>query len=130
MGVLGSPYRKQLLPILEARLVAPDQPIWDRYLDTLVRLSELVSPGSPRTRQEYVTRLIASLPAKEPGARVVSMNTLVDSAGREGPGTAWLPAVAASIVTDFRTLPFRMQLNLLAGRWNIIGGPDMLPVLR
>lgn len=130
MGVLGSPYRKQLLPILEARLVAPDQPIWDRYLDTLVRLSELVSPGSPRTRQEYVTRLIASLPAKEPEARVVSMNTLVDSAGREGPGTAWLPAVAASIVTDFRTLPFRMQIDLLAGRWNIIGGPDMLPVLR
>ena len=43
MGVLGSPYRKQLLPVMEARLIAPDQPVWARYLDTLARLSELVA---------------------------------------------------------------------------------------
>ena len=54
MGVLGSPYRKQLLPVMEARLIAPDQPVWSRYLDTLARLSDLV--GSGKTRNDYVAR--------------------------------------------------------------------------
>jgi len=134
MGVLGSPYRKQLLPVLEARLIAPDQPVWDRYLDTLARLSVPVASGDEaigQKRKEYEARLIASLPAKQPEARVISMTTLFDSAGRDGRAdAAWLPPVAASIVADFRNLPLRMQLNLLAGRWNIIGGPVMLPILR
>lgn len=156
VGVLGSPYRKQLLPLLEARMVAPDQPVWPRYLDTLSRLSELVAAGGPmnsfpknqalegtwreenrrrdeireRKRQEYVTRLIAALPAKQPEARVTSMNTLLDTAGRGGADPAWLPALAASLVTDFRSLPSKAQLNLLESRWNVIGGPAMLPVLR
>jgi hypothetical protein len=141
MGVLGSPYRKRLLPVMEARLVEPDQPVWDRYIDTLARLSLLVASGGPtgasptneaiqQKRKEYVARLIASLPAKEPEARVVSTTNLVDSAGRDGGDATWLPAVAASIVADFRSLPVRTQLNLLQGRWNIIAGPAMLPILR
>jgi hypothetical protein len=47
MGVLASPYRKQLLPLMEQRLVAPDQPVWDRYLDTLAQMAELVASGGP-----------------------------------------------------------------------------------
>ena len=157
MGVLGSPYRKQLLPVIEARLIAPDQPVWDRYLDTLSHLSELVASGGPvdsfpknpafqsgwqeeahrraelgaNKRKEYTARLIASLPSKQPEARVISMNTLIDSAGRDGrTDTAWLPTMAASIVADFRSLSSRTQINLLAARWNIIGSPAMLPLLR
>ncbi len=131
MGVLASPYRKQLLPVLEARLVAPDQSVWDRYLDTLARLSQLVAGALATKRTEYATRLMASLPAKQPEARVVSTTTLVDSASRDGrTDTAWLPPIAASLIADFRGLSSRTQLNLLEGRWNIIGGPAMLPILR
>jgi hypothetical protein len=99
-------------------------------------LSLLVTDAPPtndvlqQKRKEYVARLIASLPAKEPEARVVSMTTLVDSAGRDGSDASWLPAVAASIVADFHSLPVRTQLNLLQGRWNIVGSPAMLPILR
>jgi len=134
MGVLGSPYRKQLLPAMETRLIAPDQPVWDRYLDTLARLSGLA--GSGRTRKDYVARLIAALPSKDPEARVISMNTLLDSArwvGGDGQGNAdaaWLPALAASLIADFRSLPSNLQTNLLLSRWNIIGSPAMLPILR
>ena len=131
MGVLGSPYRKQLLPVMEARLIAPDQPVWSRYLDTLARLSGLA--GSGKTRNDYVARLIASLPSKDPDARVISMNTLLDSTGRDGGGdgnAAWLSPLAASIVADFRSLPANVQSNLLLSRWNIIGSPAMLPILR
>jgi hypothetical protein len=130
IGVLSSPYRKQLLPVLEARLVAPDQPVSDQYLDTLARLSQLVAPEAPGKRPDYVAQLIASLPSKQPEARVVSMNTLLDFAGRDGGDTSWLPLTAASLITDFRSLPSRMQGDLLVSRWNVIGSPAMLPILR
>lgn len=146
LGVLGSPYRKQLLPLLEARLVAPDQPVWDRYLDTLARLSELVSfgPMSPFPpdpaqqgvwrdelgrreafrnvkRKEYIARLTSSLLAKKPEARVVSIETL---------GLKANPATTALLIADFPQLPARMQLELLAGRWEMIRSPALLPALR
>jgi hypothetical protein len=146
LGVLGSPYRKQLLPLLEARLVAPDQPVWDRYLDTLTRLSELVSlrpmsPFPPDTalqgawrdelgrreafrdvkRKEYIARLTSSLLAKKPEARVVSIETL---------GLKANSAIAALVIADFPQLPPRLQLELLAGRWDMIRSPALLPALR
>lgn len=156
MGVLGSPYRKQLLPLIEARLVAPDQPVWDRYLDTLARLSALVASSGPMDsfpkdealqnawraesrrreearlgkRKEYTARLIASLPAKQPEARAVSMNTLLDSGRNGGGDTPWLPALTASLIADFRNLPSRMQSNLLESRWREIKSTAMLPILR
>ena len=61
------------------------------------------------------------------------MNTLLDSASRDGGSDAnapWLPPLAASIVADFRGLPTNMQTNLLLSRWNIVGSPALLPILR
>ena len=109
MGVLGSPYRKQLLPLMEQRLVAADQPVWERYLDTLADLAELVSSGGTmppypkdasgqkawqdeskrradvreQKLKQYAERLIASLPAKQSEARAVSLNTLLSLATRD-----------------------------------------------
>ena len=31
---------------------------------------------------------------------------------------------------DFHRLPSNLQINLIESRWNIIGGPAMLPLLR
>ena len=155
MGVLGSPYRKRILPLLQARLIAPDQPMSDRYLDTLARLSELVASGGPigpfpkdnalqgawredsqrrgaireEKRKEYIRRLIASLPSKQPAPRAVSMSTLLGSVQDHSSG-AWLPAMAASLVADFRDLPSRTQSDLLENRWSFIRSAAMLPVLR
>jgi hypothetical protein len=128
MGALGSPYRKELLPFMEARLVAPDQPVWDRYLDTLARMSELT--GGQSKRKEYVSRLIASLPVKQPEARIVSIGTLMDAARRDDGDTPWLARAAASVIADFRALSPKLQLDLLEGRWSMIASPAMLPILR
>ncbi|MDP9170206.1 MAG: hypothetical protein M3N54_06295 [Acidobacteriota bacterium] len=156
LGVLGSPYRKQLLPLLEARLVASDQPVWGRYLDTLAQLAELASFGGPMRpfpadaplqgawrvesgqreafrqgkRKEYVARLIASLPAKQPEARAVSSNTLIESASRNGGDASLLLSMAGLLIADFPNLPERMQINLLESRWDIMRSPAMLPALR
>ncbi len=63
LGVLGSPYRAELLPLMEKRLVAPGQPVWPKYLETLVRLRQLVT--GEEKREEYLARLAsgkASIP--------------------------------------------------------------------
>lgn len=156
MGVLASPYRKQLLPLMEQRLVASDQPVWDRYLETLAHLAELVASGGPmapypkeaaaqkarqeeakrradvqeQKRNEYAARLIASLPSKQPYARASSLNTLLNTGTRNGAEPPWLRSVAASLIADFRSLPAMTESMLLEYRWSILKGPAILPVLR
>jgi len=156
MGVLGSPYRKQLLPLMEQRLVAADQPVWERYLDTLADLAELVSSGGTmppypkdasgqkawqdeskrradvreQKLKQYAERLIASLPAKQSEARAVSLNTLLSLATRSGAEPPWLRSVVASLIANFRSLPAMTQSMLLQYRWGALKGPAILPVLR
>lgn len=156
MGVLGSPYRKQLLPLMEQRLAAADQPVWDRYLEVLAHLAELIASGGPmppypkeaagqkawqeeskrraevreQKQNEYATRLVASLPAKQPEARAVSLNTLLDFGMRNGPEPPWLRSVVTSLIADFRSLPAMTQSMLLEFRWSALKGPAILPVLR
>jgi hypothetical protein len=156
MGVLGSPYRKQLLPLLESRLITPEQPVSGQFLDTLASLAELVASDGPmdpfpadknlqaawqdkaQRRQalragkktEYTARLVSSLASKQPEARAVSMTTLLDSLRGTDVTPSWLPAMAGSLVADFRKLPAKMQSNLLETRWSTIRTQAMLPVLR
>jgi hypothetical protein len=141
---------------MEQRLLAADQPVWDRYLDAVAQMAELVASGGPmppypkeaagqkawqeeskrrldvqeRKRGEYAARLLASLPAKQPQARAVSLHTLLNSGTRGGPEPPWLPGVVASLIADFRNLPVMTQSTLLQYRWRVLKGPAMLPVLR
>jgi hypothetical protein len=128
-GVLGSHYRAQLLPLMEQRLIAPDQPVWSRYLDTMAELSRLISPGGPK-REEYVSRLLGALGAKQPAARAVCLNSLLESIERTPSVPSWRQSVVNSLVADFRNLPPQIQRDLLEYRWGELRGPAMLPVLR
>ena len=131
LGVLESPYRAQILPMLEQRLTAPDQPVWDRYLNTICELASLVAKGVPveRKRQEYMARIVASLSAKQPEARAITMATLLGNVPANAP-PAWLPGIVAAVTKDFRTLPAPVQGELLGSRWELIRSPAMLPILR
>ncbi len=156
MGVLGSSHRKELLPLLEQRLVAPDQPVWDRYLDTLAFLAELAVSGGlmppyPKSEHEretwveeskrraelreqkrnaYASRLFASLASKQPQAQPICVNTLLDFATRYGSEPPWLPNIVASLIANFRNLPVITQRDLLEYRWTTIKRPQIIPVLR
>ena len=155
-GVLASPYRKQLLPLMELRLLAADQPVWDRYLDAVAHMAELLASGGPmqaypkdaagqkawqeeskrrrdvreRKQDEYAARLLASLPAKQSQARAISLHTLLNLGTRDGTEQPWLRNVTASLIADFRDLPVMTQSTLLQYRWRVLKGPAMLPVLR
>ena len=114
--LLESPYRAQLLPMIEARLTAPDQPVTSDYLDAL----------GPATRNEYIARLIASLPAKQPEARAISVNTLLNS----GTDPTSLAPISALLIGDFPKLSPALQINLLENHWTLIRNSAILPILR
>jgi hypothetical protein len=135
MGVLGSPYREELLPFMEDRLSAADQPVWDRYLETIAHLAELVESSGPagpyppepeaqaawradqerraalrkQKSAEYAKKLIAALPGKQPATRAESLNTLLNLALRGGPEPPWVQSVVKSLIADFRRLPVMTQ---------------------
>jgi hypothetical protein len=133
MALFGSAHRREVLAFLETRLTAPDQAVSHQFLDTVCALAVRVAGGRPelrtQERTEYSQRLIASLPAKHPDARVESINTLLDSLNQPGADISWLPAMVALLITDFHALSDRMQANLLEGRWSVIRSPAMLPLL-
>ncbi|HEU0120806.1 MAG TPA: hypothetical protein VFQ91_09800 [Bryobacteraceae bacterium] len=118
LGVLGSRSRPLLLPYLEGRLTAPDQPVWPRYLDTLQRLEELVHPGR---KTGYIERLRAAVNRKQGAARAICLKTLVEL-GR--------PVSPAALAGNLRALPEREQVALLETNWGVLRNPAMLPVLR
>jgi hypothetical protein len=146
MRVALSPVGKDLLPVMERQLVAPEWPVSPAYLSTLSELALTVELGRPappdlealRTRlpllnarrEVYVRRLIAALPAKQPEARVASFQTLLEETFRTKAIPAWAPLIVGDVVKDFRTLPSSIQSSTLTVRWDMLKIPAMIPVLR
>ena len=154
--VVASPYRKQLLPLMERRLAAADQAVSGLYLDILARLSAVVALGGPlppysedaagrdawltasrqfaevqkRKQDEYAERLFASLPGKQPAARAASLLTLFNSVRQNGPEPPWMPSVVATLAADFRNLDGMTQTSLLEYDRDALNGPAILPALR
>lgn len=118
LGILASRHRTQVLPHLEARLVAPEQPVWPRYLDTLQRLESLVRPGR---KTDYAARLQASIPNKRGAARAECLRTLV---------LLRRPVPAAWLAQSFRQLEEQDQYALLTNQWSLLRSPAFLPILR
>ena len=157
-SLLGSHDRAKLLPIMEQRLTAAEQPVWRQYLDTLAVLWDVVTSGGPiasfpqdearkaawmaeskrraearvRKSDEYISRLLASLGSKVPAARYVCLATLLDLSDQSSssPQPQWRPTVIASLIAEFPNLPPATQRNLLEYRWAAIRSPQMLPALR
>ena len=130
LGVLGSPYRAQLLPLMDKRLVAPDQPVWPNYLDTLVRLRQCVT--GEQKREEYLARLAESMALKQPQARAISLSALLVVRPGGDREEYVRPDAKAALVADFLRLPPDPQRDFLDDwvRWRVVEGPAMIPVLR
>ena len=154
LGVMGTAHRKLALPLMEQRLVAADQPVWDRYVYSMVELAGLAANGEmppypkdpaaqtawrqeaerrgglrTQKQNEYAARLAAALPGKLPEARAVSLQTLLNLQ-QNGPAQPWQHGILMSLIADFRSLPVMSQVSLLESRWDLLKGPAMLPVLR
>src|SRR5258708_10598723 len=135
-----SDYRKDMLAVMEQRLVAPDQPVPANYLDTLAAMAVLERPGGDpkrvgevrgQKRNEYATKVFAEGMPKQPGAGAVSVSTLLETGTRMGRPEPWVRGIAAWVTANFRSLPDYVQYRLLAGSaWQVLKGLLMVPVLR
>ncbi len=154
-GILDSHHRAELLPQLHELLAAPDQPISERFVSTLAQLAMLVESGGVmppfpqgdvdrqawqaeaqrRTerlnelRQQLIAEFAQSAGTKTGAAWARSLNGLLNIAQNMQPQPAWLTRVLGALVTNFRTLPGRMQRDLLESRWRWLRDTDMLPTL-
>ena len=154
-GVIASPYRKQLLPLMERELTAPDRAVSTRYIDTLAQVAQLVASGPmphapeapdrrPAWEEEatkyfaaqqqkqgvYARQLVAALPAKQPAARTASLDSLFSLAFSRHPRPEWAPAINEAMAASFPSLPPIRQQSLLESYWPALKGPAMLPILR
>lgn len=154
-GILDSHHQAQLLPRLRELLTAPHQPISEHFVRTLADLAVLVESGgvmppfpqadserqrwqaeaqrrATRTnelRQQYIAEFAQSAAIKTGAAWARSLEGLLSIAQGMQPRPVWLTGVLEALVVNFRTLPGRMQRNLLESHWQWLRDRNMRPLL-
>lgn len=134
LGLISSPDSEAARRALDHELTDPDHPISDIFINTLRTL--YLDSGDPRqewkkAESRAVEALIAALPAKRGKALATSLGTAVNMAWNSGDvSEQTTKALVDQTVSLFDQLPLEQQNTLLTYRWDKIGGPDMLPILR
>lgn len=151
-GLVGSPYRKAVIEEMKAVLKDPQHPVTQEFVQTLALLEIQSDPkykltpydeknqeawGKARdayTQEfnrlitEHMSELASVLPGKTGRARAVSVDELLQS------DVALSPAAKAQLrqmlLASWDALPARQQNELIQYRWDQIGGPELLPILR
>lgn len=134
LGLISTPERAAARSALEEALADPDHPIDGTFFYTLrfVNSGPLTSFGNWREgQQRAIEQLIPALITKRGRALSISLNTAVN----EGWNWEALPKetadkLVAQLVSLFDQLPLQEQNSLLTYRWDKIGGPAMLPILK
>jgi hypothetical protein len=106
-GVLGSPYRRELLAEWEARLIAPEQGVSERFLKLGLSLA-----GKPEAERAYGLRLWEALPRKVGRARELSMRALL--ADREAP---WKEELREIVAREFSSMSEEGRARILQNYW-------------
>jgi hypothetical protein len=134
-AMMESPYRAELLPVLEQMLSLPARAVTTRDLDMLGQVADMEEaarrPGlRDSKRLAYAARLNAAALAKQPQARVASLKSAVEVGSLEHLRPSWLPAAGAALAADFRLLAPFEQWDLLERCWDALEGPAIIPALR
>jgi hypothetical protein len=150
-GLVASPYRLQILQAMRTAIGDPQHPITRDFVQTLALL-EIQSAGhyklpaydasdleARRTALEakrvayqllvdqYLDEVAAALSGKSGRARALSTEALLTTSPANPTARGrWRQMLNAS----WDSLPVRTRNELIQHRWNEIGGPEMLPILR
>lgn len=134
LGLISTPEPAAARSALEEALADPDHPIDGTFFYTLRMV--ISEPGNSYAnwregQQRALQQLIAALSTKRGKALSVSLSTAVNQ--------DWNSTVLPKETTDklvnqlvsmFDQLPLNEQNSLLTYRWDNIGGPAMLPILK
>jgi len=132
-GLFGSPYRATAIEAMKAAFKDPQHPITQEFVQTLALLEiqsdvKYHDEALNKLIADHMSDLAAVLPGKAGQARAIAVNELLQS------DVALNPAVKAQfrqmLLASWDSLPVRRQNELVLYRWDQIGGPELLPVLR
>lgn len=150
MGLFGSPYRQLVLSEMHEQVTAPERAVTEGFLDTLSRLQITADPAwtpppesenssaSQRFRRRYADhriallnaeaqRLAAALPNKTGVARAFSSEALIKCCADDA--ELAVPARRA-LIESWKNLPEFEQQRLITSGWPVLGGPEMIPILK
>jgi hypothetical protein len=151
-GLYGSPHRQVAIDAMKAELTDPEHPVSSEFVDTLVTLEMQSEPRfefppyddknpEPFHRAQaaydaeyerrvaaYMTKAATAVDAKPADARALSASELLQANLHVSPAERerW----RQMLVVSFDTLPAAKLNELLEYRWQDIGGPEWLPVLK
>jgi hypothetical protein len=151
-GLFGSPYRETAIEEMRSALLNPDHPVTQESVQVLATLEmqsdpKLRLPKYDDTHKEEWTEardayfatfntkmsehratVAANLQSKTGQARAVSVSELLQSdVPLDAPESSQLRHM---LLASWNTLPQRRKNELIQYRWEQIGGPELLPILR
>jgi hypothetical protein len=151
-GLVASPHRATAIEGLKAATVDPGHAVTRELVQTLALLEvqsdpEYKLPPYDEKRKdvwlkqrdgklaaynkavaEQLNRVAASLDTKSGQARAVTVNTLLTEVSDLSEATR--ARLRQSLVASWDSLPIRKRNELIQYRWDEIGGPELLPILR
>lgn len=151
LGLFGSPYPKLAIDTLRQGIGDPGHAITDDFLWTLVRLEINNDPAwkpppmdsanqeqirafwdayqahDAELTNEAIKLAIAELPAKTPSARALTLNGMIEARMNDA-GLAH--QLRPALIAAWKDLPAGVRDTLIQYRWQLIGGPEMLPILQ
>ena len=150
-GLYASSYPKLAVDSMRKEMAVPEAAIGNEFLETLVELEEdAEDPGEApafdsahpepvqqfwqrqqKVREERMKTVIedalAALPRKQGAARAVTLNALLLESGDDA---TLVSQLRPALIGAWKDLPRETQQQLIGFRWELVAGPDMLPILR
>lgn len=135
-GLVGSPHRREGLAEMQALLRSPDFPVSGPFVYTMSLLD--LDPDQPpedlqTQREEALARihktLAEALSSKRGKARGVSLSTAISGLDQAAP-VETRRRMAEQAMQYFDDLPYQTRMGYLKYQWDLVKGPQMLPLLR
>jgi len=151
-GLFGSQHRSTVVEAMKAALGDPQHPVTQEFIQTLAQLETAAEPALKppaydatneadwrRARDsrfaaidklvaQYTDEAAAAVAKKTGPARAVTVNELLQSNAKLSPAAQ--TELRQMLAVTWDTMPVRTQNELLEFRWDVVGGPELLPVLR
>jgi len=159
-GLYGSPHRNTAIAAMKAALRDPEHPVTQEFIQTLAMLEiesdpaqklphydpVRNGPGNESGQQawqklvqahaaaidklvaQYTAEAAANAEAKTGKARAVTVSEILQSDAPLNPAAK--AQLRQMLVAAWDSLPAQRQNELIEYRWDEIGGPELLPILR
>ena len=151
-GLFGSPYRAMAIAGMKTALQDPQHPVTQEFVQTLATLEMQSDPryllpkydesnkeawvkahdayfaAFSKRVADHMSDVAASLQSKTGKARAVSVSELLQADATLNPSAK--AQLRQLLLASWDSLPVRQRNELIQYRWEQVGGPELLPILR